>query len=47
MGLLLFNLFINNLELGMNSVLARFVDDTTLLRMVKAKPTVKSSRRIE
>ncbi|CAM4470707.1 unnamed protein product [Lepidochelys olivacea] len=34
---ILFNLFINNLEKGVNSVVAKFADDTKLLKIVKTK----------
>ncbi|CAM4598511.1 unnamed protein product [Caretta caretta] len=37
LGLILFNLFINDLEKGVNSEVAKFADDTKLLEIVKTK----------
>ncbi|CAM4534756.1 unnamed protein product [Lepidochelys kempii] len=37
LGPILFNLFINNLEKGVNSEVAKFADDTKLLKIVKTK----------
>lgn len=37
MGPVLFNVFINNLKLEVDSVVAKFVDNTKLFSMVKTK----------
>ncbi|CAM5088479.1 unnamed protein product [Eretmochelys imbricata] len=42
---ILFNLFINDLEKGVNSKVAKFVDDTELLKIVKTKADCKELQK--
>ncbi|CAM5075917.1 unnamed protein product [Eretmochelys imbricata] len=46
LGPILFNLFINDLEKAVNSEVAKFADDTKLLKIVKSKRTVKNFKKI-
>ncbi|CAM4639967.1 unnamed protein product [Lepidochelys kempii] len=45
LGPVLFNVFINNLEKGVNSEAAKFADDTKLLKIVKTQPDCKELQK--
>ena len=45
LGPMLFNLFINDLELGLSSEVAKFADDTKLFRVVKAREDCEALQR--
>lgn len=46
LGQVLFNLFMNNLELGVVSEVAKFSDDTQLFREVKTKANCEKPPKI-
>lgn len=45
LDVVLFNLFIKDLELGASSEAAQFVDDTKLFRVVRAREDYEESQR--